>query len=353
MTMDKKLNRQELYDLVWQKPMVEISKEYGLSDRGIAKLCERHSIPVPPRGYWAKIQAGKKVIKPPLITLETSKPETAILFSQAAFKAKEAANNKELKESYPDEIQKAIDRELLQKNVVSLPKTLASPHPIIGKWMADKQRNNESYARYGGLIKPDKVGDLEKRGWRILSSLLKALEERGFKVEVDRYYQHSVHVSSESEGIYIIVDERIRQYRRELTPEEKKDSWNKDQRWTQIREPTGLLRVKLLYSEKNHTLQEFSDSEDTSLEQQLNRVIIGVIEELWKKKKLRLERQAEEHERYKRSQEKARLEELAKKELARYQELENKALQWQKAASNRKADYGELSKTVTNSNFCT
>ena len=39
---------------------------YGLSDRGLAKLCERHEIPVPPRGYWAKKAHGHRVKQPPL-----------------------------------------------------------------------------------------------------------------------------------------------------------------------------------------------------------------------------------------------------------------------------------------------
>lgn len=55
------LTRRELYDLVWSKPMSKLAVEFGLSDRGLAKLCERHRVPVPPRGYWAKLNAGKKV----------------------------------------------------------------------------------------------------------------------------------------------------------------------------------------------------------------------------------------------------------------------------------------------------
>jgi hypothetical protein len=33
----------------------------GLSDVGLAKICDRHRVPTPPRGYWAKKEAGKKV----------------------------------------------------------------------------------------------------------------------------------------------------------------------------------------------------------------------------------------------------------------------------------------------------
>ena len=57
----KRMTRRELYDLVWSKPILKLAEEFNLSDRGLAKICERHRVPVPPRGYWAKLAAGKKV----------------------------------------------------------------------------------------------------------------------------------------------------------------------------------------------------------------------------------------------------------------------------------------------------
>lgn len=57
----KRMTRRELYDLVWSKPILKLAEEFNLSDRGLAKICERHRVPVPPRGYWAKLAVGKKV----------------------------------------------------------------------------------------------------------------------------------------------------------------------------------------------------------------------------------------------------------------------------------------------------
>ena len=59
--MAEPLTRKQLYELVWQKPISQIAKEYGLSDRGLGKLCERNNIPVPSRGYWARVKAGQKI----------------------------------------------------------------------------------------------------------------------------------------------------------------------------------------------------------------------------------------------------------------------------------------------------
>jgi excisionase family DNA binding protein len=54
------LSREELYALVWTKPVTEIAKRFGLSDTGLRKSCVRYRIPVPPRGYWSSRNANKR-----------------------------------------------------------------------------------------------------------------------------------------------------------------------------------------------------------------------------------------------------------------------------------------------------
>lgn len=54
------LSRRDLYELVWATPVTKLANQFGISDRGLAKICERHRIPTPPRGYWAKLEAGAK-----------------------------------------------------------------------------------------------------------------------------------------------------------------------------------------------------------------------------------------------------------------------------------------------------
>jgi hypothetical protein len=66
MSKYKEYTRQGLYDLVWSTPMVKLAKEFGLSDVGLRKTCVKHDIPTPPLGYWAKLNFGKPVKRPPL-----------------------------------------------------------------------------------------------------------------------------------------------------------------------------------------------------------------------------------------------------------------------------------------------
>lgn len=119
--MSKPLNRKDLYDLVWNKPMSTIAKEYGLSDRGIAKLCERHSVPVPPRGYWAQKAAGQKISKPPLIVIDKKEPETALLLKAARANPISTLNtNPKTETSLPASVQEAIAHEALPEHIITV-----------------------------------------------------------------------------------------------------------------------------------------------------------------------------------------------------------------------------------------
>ncbi len=64
--MPHSFSRRALYDLVWSEPVQALAKRLALSDRGLAKICAAANIPVPNRGYWAKLQAGKSVPLQPL-----------------------------------------------------------------------------------------------------------------------------------------------------------------------------------------------------------------------------------------------------------------------------------------------
>jgi hypothetical protein len=60
------LSREDLYELAWSKPLSELSKDFGISDVALAKRCRRLGIPIPGRGYWARLDAGQKPYRPKL-----------------------------------------------------------------------------------------------------------------------------------------------------------------------------------------------------------------------------------------------------------------------------------------------
>jgi hypothetical protein len=65
-TSPLKLSREDMYELVWSKPMRDLAKDFGISDVALAKRCKSLGIPVPGRGYWARVDAGQELHKPKL-----------------------------------------------------------------------------------------------------------------------------------------------------------------------------------------------------------------------------------------------------------------------------------------------
>jgi hypothetical protein len=65
--MPQTFTRAELYDLVWSRPRTALAKELGVSDVAIGKHCARANVPTPAVGYWAKLSAGGKPVRLPLL----------------------------------------------------------------------------------------------------------------------------------------------------------------------------------------------------------------------------------------------------------------------------------------------
>jgi len=74
MTDDEKpltLSREDLYELAWSKPILLLAKDFGISDVALAKRCRKLGIPLPGRGYWARVDAGQVPYRPKLPKRET------------------------------------------------------------------------------------------------------------------------------------------------------------------------------------------------------------------------------------------------------------------------------------------
>jgi hypothetical protein len=68
------LPRDELYRRVWSNPVGVSRSKTGHQRCGLAKICTRFEIPVPPRGCWAKLAAGKRVPEIPLPSTDSKLP---------------------------------------------------------------------------------------------------------------------------------------------------------------------------------------------------------------------------------------------------------------------------------------
>jgi hypothetical protein len=76
--------RQQLYELVWSRPVTKLAKTLGVSDVGLAKACRRADIPVPHRGYWAKINVARPEARPELPKYNLKSQERVYIKSRSS-----------------------------------------------------------------------------------------------------------------------------------------------------------------------------------------------------------------------------------------------------------------------------
>ncbi len=62
----KQVNRRELYNEIWSISASKTAAKYEVNYTRFLKICRENDIPIPPSGYWAKLQLGKTVEKTPL-----------------------------------------------------------------------------------------------------------------------------------------------------------------------------------------------------------------------------------------------------------------------------------------------
>lgn len=167
---ETKMTRGELYDLVWSVPITRLSKKYGLSDVGFAKICKKHNIPRPPRGYWARVESGQKLKKTPL------PPGNKDLIIELPQK-----RNTEIKEKIQSEAQKTKKFTA----PIMIPESLRGANPIV-KQTNDILKSIEP--DHLGILNPPKNDCLDisvskkslRRSLIIMDGLIKTLEGNGY-----------------------------------------------------------------------------------------------------------------------------------------------------------------------------
>src|SRR5436309_1420967 len=86
------LSRDDLYQQVWATPMRRLANQFGVTATGLAKICARLNVPCPPRDYWAKKAAGRKVVQYRLPEHEADTPLQVTITPAASGKGDAGAN---------------------------------------------------------------------------------------------------------------------------------------------------------------------------------------------------------------------------------------------------------------------
>ncbi len=326
--------RQELYDLVWSEPMIKLGSRYGILGNGLAKACRRANIPVPERGYWAKLQAGHKTPKAPLPPAKADTPTRVTI--QPPIPRPARAEPPPVTAS----VQEKVDSARKRGSAITVPATLSNPHRIVESWPQDDRRERRERRRHDSWF-PVRRGidetDLDKRRLRILSALFKVLEVGGYKLAAGDSRYDNVRIALGPENQEIQLEERIQQVRRQITDEEraKRGCFSRDQKWTQEKVPTGELVLKIKDESRYGISKEWRETENEPLEDRLNDVIAGVAG-MFEELRLRRQHEAEEQQRrWKIEEERRQAQMERKRETIRFNRLLGYGKGWRMAAEIR------------------
>jgi hypothetical protein len=130
------LTRRALCDLVWSKPMTKIAEEFGISDVALKKACDRHRVPTPPRGYWAKKEASKPVKQVRFVETADPQDERIVIYG----------NNQH---QLPESVKKIIEQDRIARAVRSktvIATSAPSQVPIVGTHKAVAATAKAGYA---------------------------------------------------------------------------------------------------------------------------------------------------------------------------------------------------------------
>ena len=251
MNAENKLSRNELYDMVWEQPITHLAKKFGITPYQLNKICKQYRISKPLPGYWQKVDMGKKVSQRPLVSDPDLDHKPIIIFPQILTSVKPKTRKK---------------RSVYIKKPINITETCHKLHPLVAKTKSSGFEIDRERAIYG-LRKPrneylniNVTPRLVKRALMLADTIIKAIEKRGHKLEIDAeekrtwsgnpYLVFDCYLSIKCEKVRFKISKKLNRVERSLSKEDKErlesDRYISD-RWRYI--SSGLLRVKVLEAE--------------------------------------------------------------------------------------------------------
>lgn len=284
--------------------MNRLAKEYGISGNGLAKICDRLNVPYPPRGWWSKKAAGKKVMTYQLPPAEPSTPQTVTI---SPTPPKPEAHE------LPAEIQPKFDGARTGAAGIAIPGQLKQPHRIIQSILVERERKRRDAKRerephMRKTMDPGEFTETDRRRHRILDTLFKALEKQGGKLKVIEKGGFSAEMHGET--IAFLLRERQKQVRRPPTSDEQRWALPDGKPWRQELQSTGRLYLTIrTYMGGCGLRSEWIEGDRNAMETLLPD-IIGTFVAAWPmlaeqrkaREKAELQRRIAEQERYEQQQ---------------------------------------------------
>jgi hypothetical protein len=322
----------------------KLAPQFGLSDVGLAKLCRRHSIPLPPRGHWAKLSAGRPTTKIPLPPPK-GRHDYPIRLEEVS-KEKLDQRNHELRQIAELKHKLASD---LGDGTIEVP-----IHPMVRAASKVLLRKSGWKNEKGLRHVPSEVLDISvtegsvERALDLTNRVFHALGlQESFGVKIDAEKQRT-YLEFKNHGVrfQFQITEQVRRSNHELTEAEKLAQKRYYESFSSSRfnanytypprydyHPTGLLTLSIGDYPYRKT---WNDTKSTELLDRIEEIVVSVITGIESTKKYLHE---QELERQRRERARLRYEDLKKRrteELAKLEDAERQAQNLERAERLRK-----------------
>lgn len=185
--------RDGIYKLVWERPVLAIAREIGVSDVALSKACRRAGVPLPGRGYWAAVKSGRALKVAPLPAPMSGQP-TVVQF--------------DVLENPPAPVPKVPATSAAQ---IEVPVQLAKPHRLVAELQAAAKSAREDKGvlalNYEKVLRVRTSAQHMRRALILMDTLIKQFALRGYTVRIGDKYKETELVLSQGE-VSFRLDER-------------------------------------------------------------------------------------------------------------------------------------------------
>ena len=273
-------NREELYQQVWSEPITTLAMRYGLSGVGFAKRCRRAGVPIPGRGYWAAVKAGKRVRIPDLPKVRPGQDPMRILVARDPTELLATSQMKQIRQSIKESV-RVGELPPIGRETHALAKAAYKRLSIRDGW-ADARGLRSAVGEVAAIEVTKESVD---RACRLAGVLFTELERQGVSVSLDKESKSSV-LDVGGIQLKITITEHLCRSKHERTKAEQRamDRWNDSFRYPAVSleypsvpeydfSPTGLLTISVgRYPQRN-----WRDSTKRRLESRLGTVVSEIL----------------------------------------------------------------------------
>ena len=291
-----KISIEALHQLIWEKPLSAIAKDWGINSQAITKVCNEHNIPRPVSGHWTLVSLGKASDTVPLH--DNIDGSMVITFR---------------KRQKPQINKPAIDlpptKAKTTKRKVTIPKRIGKFHPL--SELAKQHYKKPTFEHDKLMVSPWQIETYQfavspeqfDRALKIFDSLVKYFDKQDWAFKITDNFTRRSKINAvviNDKTVTFKLREKTKQTPRALNAKEQQDkAAGRYVYYEKVLMPTGMFHLTIEEYVDGNCKTAFIDKPGEPIEDKLDE-FIGSLVATSKYMELReIERAKEEQKRHK------------------------------------------------------